>query len=362
MKKKLHHKLIAVVLFFSIFVFSSFEAPKAHAYAVADIAHTIVNTFTGVSTTGGWLSTLAKWVSDSMSQYTIVAYKVAALMAVQQLTQLIIGGGSGQIITDYNQYLYISPQQRAWSQMTSFFNTVSAGRLSALNYEGIGPNYDAYLVAQARQSIMGQPFATNLQQQVTDPTKLFATGNMKGVMSFFECANNPYCYSLVAQNKYNTDLAKAQDIAKNEQVNGFLPTKTSSGRIKQPAALLQNALLQADQLGTQLIMNADYKDGTAALGQIAAGAGINIASRSINYYTSSDQGKEAIRNQNDQFPFSLAYNSNGGFGINAGGIRAYTGVGAGVGGCKKIGNTNSCMNLDVNAQGGQVTSTSQRTR
>jgi hypothetical protein len=193
--------------------------------------------------------------------------------------------------------------------MNSFFNTVSRGRLSSLNYEGVGPNYDAYLVAQSRAAITGQTFATNLQDQVTDPTQTFAAGNMKGISSYLQCANNVMCYTMTATAKYNQEFSKAQDLAKNEADRGFVPKKVN-GRIVSPAALVQNALLAADQLGTQLIMDASWDDGVGAgLTQIAEGAGVSLASRLSNYGISDSAGRQIIQNKNDQFPFSLSYST-----------------------------------------------------
>ena len=274
------------------------------------------------------------------------------MLAVQTVTQAIIGDGDAGAIPDWNDYLYVSPQQRAIAQMNSFFNTTSRGRLSRLNYEGIGPNYDAYLVAQARMAIAGQPFTTNLQDLVTDPTQMFAGGNMKGIMTYMQCANNVSCYSLTSTARYNLEFAKAQEIAKNEQFNGFLPKK-SGGKITRPASILFNTLSQVDQLGTQVIMNTEAKEAKdlpGAYAQLAGGALINIGARTFNYMSADTAGKDAIRNKNDQFPFSLAYSLNGGLGISAGGVTVNTGAGA-FSGDLQIGNTCASGNFTVDLQG-----------
>ena len=243
----------------------------------------------------------------------IVAAKILALLAVQKITAALIGGGNGLLIRDWNNYLYTSPQQTAMKQMDTFFTTTSKGRLSSLNYEGVGPNYDAYLVTQAKQAISSPTPVTNIQAQVTNPTTdLFSGGNMKGIMSYMQCANNVACYTLMATDKYTTEFAKAQTIAKNEQQNGVLPTKTASGRIIKPAALVSNALMEVDKQGQDLIMSAQADDTTsavAALTQIAEGAALSIAARAINYGISDNNGKAATVAQNAKFPFSLSYSS-----------------------------------------------------
>lgn len=332
--------IFSIIFFFNL-IFLAYEA-KAQ-WVTADIPSGVgagAGIAGDVGIFGQLGTTLGKYVTDATANIIITASKVAALLAVQQTTQAIIGKGGGGVIYDWNNYLYISPQQRAMSQMNSFFNTVSKGRLSSLNYEGVGPNYDAYLVAQARMAIAGQPFSTNLQEQASDPTQIFATGNMKGIMTYMQCANNPACYTLVSTAKYNTELQRATEIAVKSQDRGFLPVK-QNGKIIQPAAIVSGALMQIDQLGTQVIMNAEAKSRQEFVGaeaQIAAGTGINITARLFNYMLADSKGKEAIRNKNDQFPFSLSYSTNTGIGISAGGVSISTGAGA-IASQTMIGNT-----------------------
>ncbi|NTW26852.1 MAG: hypothetical protein HGA36_00810 [Candidatus Moranbacteria bacterium] len=357
MKKR---TLLSIVLCFSIIFSIAFikDAPKAKAiYPISmSIANFIPETLSSIGVTGQWVQDIAVYVAEHLDSVIITASKMAALIAVQKITQAIMGTGGGGAISDYNNYLYIAPQQRAMAQMNSFFNTVSRGRLSSLNYEGVGPNYDAYLVAQARQSIAGQPFTTNLQDYATDPTQLFAGGNMKGIMTYMQCANNVACYTLTSTAQYNLEYAKAQTIAKSEQDRGFLPVK-KNGKIIQPSVIVSSALTQMDQLGTQVIMNADASknaDLASSLTQIAAGATINIAARSFNYMLADSTGKDAIQNKNDDFPFSLGYSTNGGIGLNAGGASINTGVAA-LSLQTMIGNTCATMSGALSGNGAVVT-------
>jgi hypothetical protein len=371
---RLRNKIISLILCFSILVsFNMFLfIPRAHAiWGIEDVVSDFVDEYSNLGSLAEAIKENAERIAEKLAEIAaanaITAYKILALLAVQKVTALIIGEGDGLLIRNYASYLYTSPQQVALAQMNTFFNTVSKGRLSYLNYEGVGPNYDAYLVAQAKQAFLGTTFVTNLQEQVANPSDLFSGGNMKGIMAYAtNCANNVACYTLTAKSQYDKEFAKAQDVARSEQQNGFLPTKTSSGRITKPAALLQNALLQVDQVGTQLIMNADPKSDTSSqIGQIAAGAAISIASRAINYGISDNAGKAAIVAQNSQFPFSLGYSSAGGLNFSAGGTTINTALGSlgktvGTGGCTVIGNTQVCGSTDVNAAGGRVTTSTQK--
>jgi hypothetical protein len=325
------NSLLSIVLCVSVTFSVTFSGlffvnvQPARAYTVFDLGNFIPNLGDWGTNLGQLATTIAKWVADKalkiaqiLAGMGVIAAKIIALLGVQALTNsMMSGGSSGYVITDYKNYLYVAPQQRAMAQMDKFFIATSKGRLSSANYEGIGPNYDAYLVNQTKKAIAGQAFVTNIQSQVTDPSKeMFSGGNMKGIMSYMQCANNVACYTMAATQKYDTELTKAQTIAKNEQQGGLLPQKNLlTGKIMKPAALMSNALMQVDQLGTNLILQADPKAPEAAYAQIAGGAAISLISRTINYETANTTDRAALRTKNTQFPFSLSYTASGGASI-----------------------------------------------
>ncbi len=352
-------KKIQAFFLIIVIVFSSWSiAPKAHAYA--GVLDTSLDFITGSATwtmvakeVQKYATELKQYAIDNAVKVYVTASKMAALLAVQKITQAIIGKGDGAIITDYNSYFFVSPQQRALKQMDSFFNTVSRERLSK-PYEGFGKNYDAYLVAQARQGIIGQPLTTNLQDYSSNPTQMLDGGNMRGFMAYFERGNNPASYSLIMQSQYANEIAKATKIAEMEQSGGFLPIK-KDGRIMQPASILANAFTQIDKLGTDVILNAEAKVQSELVGaqaQIMGGAAINIAARSLDYATADAARRAAIQNKNDQFPFSLSYSASG-IGLTANGVTVTTGVGAWTGSLQ-IGNTCAVAGFEVDERGVEV--------
>lgn len=351
-------KKIAIILLLSL-AFNMLLAPQA-AKAWPSVATTGVGASAGLFGDTGIFAQLgtsiAQYVEDNWQAAVLGASKMVALYAVQKITQAIIGEGDDgdTVITDWNSYLNTGPKQRALDQMNLFFNNTSRGRLSSLNYEGVGPKYDTYLKNVGMQTYAKKPFVTNLQEIATEPKELFAGGNMKGVMSYMQCANNPACFSLAANAKYQEILSKEKDIAVKEQTNGFKPVK-KNGKITSPSAIVASALAQVDQLGTQVIMNADLKAGiTAGELQIAGGTVISIAARTLNYATSNKAGKDAIQNKNDEdMPFSLAYSANGGVGFTAGGVTVNTGAAA-FSGAVQIGNTCAAGGTEVDGTGAAV--------
>lgn len=360
-------KFLPIVLCFSIVFFSIFavNVRQAKAWPVSmAIGNFIPETGSMISGLGSLAKTILTQVVDIAKGILVTASKVAALMIVQKITQAIIGKGDagdakGGIITDWDQYLNIGPQQKAMAQMNSFFNNATKGRSSSLNYEGVNSGasrYQNYLIAEAKKSYTPQTFVIDIQDTVTDPGEFFAGENMKGIMAYTKHANNPASIALIASQTYASEVAKAKEIALSEQDKGILPVK-KGGVITQPAAIAGSALSQIDQLGTTLIMNADYKSQgyAGAATQIAAGIGVSVASRSLNYAVADKEGKAAIQNSNGQ-PFSLSYSANGGIGINGAGVNVNTGMGT-ISGQMMIGNT--CASAAATAQGANATVTVQ---
>ena len=282
---------------FTLFTTKPFVSTAHAVWGVADIG---IDIPVGAGTwmdTGISVSNKVKTILDKiiliMANVVLVGAKVAAIKGVQAAVAQMVGGdaeGGGRIIRDFGDYLYTSPQKKALEQMNAFFISTGSGYSS---FDGAGSNYNSYLVAQARQAIKGEPMKTNLQNQVSDPSQMFAGGNMKGLMSYMECANNVACFTLTVESKYADAISKAQDIARSQSVDGFLP-KLVNGRIQSPAIMAQSALMDVDKMGTQMIMDAkigeDGKKLPSALTQIAAGSGLSIAARMANYGI-SDSGK-----------------------------------------------------------------------
>ncbi len=355
-------KYFLTILIVAVFI-SATLTQNARAYAgMLDVG---IDPVTGVTTAGSWVteltdlgSKIGKWVVETVAANLLIGIKIAALMTVQLATSMIIGGPKGDsIVRDYNSYLHIGPEQRAMAQMNTFFNTVSRGRSSTLNYEGVsGNNYNGYMRREGERAIAGSGFETNLQDFVAGPRQMFDSGNMRGITAYMECANNVACFTLASVAKYNNEVAKAKEVAKTEVTSsGFAPRK-ENGRITSPAALAQNALTQMDELGTKIIMNAPTDknaDKSSSIIQIAQGAAISLGARLTNYAVSDEKGKAALRNKNDQFPFSLAYSSVGGVGFNAGGVTVDTGVGK-WGGQTMVGNTCVAGGFVVDSKGANV--------
>lgn len=285
-----------------------------------DAGNFVPNLGSFIAKLGNWVGDIGQWIWENKNEIlrvlaaaSIEAAKVLALKGVQIMTAEITGQDGGLIIRDWGNYLYDAPSQKALKQMDSFYNTASKGRRSSLNYEGVSgtSNISGFFVSQSKQTIAGASFQTNIQELVANPRQdLFSTGNMKGLMSTTQCANNVACFTLTASMEYDKNVAKNQEIAKAEQQNGVRPTKNANGFIDKPAALINNALMQVDEMGTKLIIDAK-SDGTisyvSALAQIAEGAALSIAAKAGSYYATDAEASAAPNAAKSEYPFSLSY-------------------------------------------------------
>ncbi|HOW60537.1 MAG TPA: hypothetical protein P5548_01595 [Candidatus Moranbacteria bacterium] len=329
MKKKPFFSVISVILCFSIIFYGVFvtNLKVAQAYTVFDAPNFVPNTGDWVTNLGDWMTAIGEFawevyevLKNYLAALAVFAAKMVALYAVQKFTAELIGGdsedsGGSLMIRDYANYLFTAPAQKAMNQMETFYNTVAKGRLSSANYEGVGSIYDVYLSSGATKMIKGgEKHATDIQDITGggDPRQsLFKSRNMRGVMAYVKCANNLPCFSIMSQTQYDEYLKQNKEQAKTEQNNGLIPQK-KLGRIIKPTALISSAFSTLDKMGTDLIMTAEatgVDDAGAALAQIAEGMVISTLARSANYGISDDEGKAAIIAQNNQFPFSTAYNN-----------------------------------------------------
>lgn len=318
-------KIFCLILILSLFI-TPLPSHKAHAViSVFDIVTQINTLITDIGVWAGNFTEWAKFSNEISEKWALAAMKAASTLAVNSAIRAIVGSGNdGQpnFVTNWNDYLYLSPHDRTMLHMNSFFNSVSGGRLSASGYEGFGSmNYDAYMASMAMQSLQGQAFVTTLPRQVNDPTQLFANKSMRDFMSYLRPANNVWGYTSRAQQEYAAEFAKQQTIAEKTQVNGWLPKINSNGRISAPATLFQNAMESVDRMGNDIIVNATTP------GELAIGSLTRIAAQTLQAGIGGDAAADRVRARNSSTNLNLNYNPTTGLSIGANGQNYSTGVG-----------------------------------
>ena len=248
--------VISVLIFFNA-VFFLFPQP-AHAQYWGT-----VNIFSDL------MINMMEGIQRSIEGALLGSLKVAAVQMLNtQVGQLVSGGVSGRplFITDFNDFLYQGPAERADLYMNDFFTLTTRGQSARANYisvgdsGGIGGNYAAYLESVGRQvtTERGRINISDLNEYTPSPEAMFAEGDWRAFNAFFSNpANNPYGYALQAEEVYQNKLAREQRAAEIEaQSSGFLAAK-QGGRVVTPAGSIEAALNNVQDLGNRIIAGAD---------------------------------------------------------------------------------------------------------
>lgn len=330
-KRKITHAVSLILIL--TFSFGSY-VPKARATWPTIPVDAISNTMTTIQQTiaTGWETTMGgikvqEWANDELDRYVMPIAKQTAIILINKSVQSLIGNnnnGKPQFITNWNEYLYLNPQQRANGYMNSFFNRATGGRLSVLN-EGISNSYDSYMVTQAQKANAGQPCAVDIQNYTSNPNQMFVDGNLRGFMAFLKPCNNPVAFATIAGNERAAQIEKEQNIAKLQQSNGFLP-KMIGNVIMAPASLYENALTGIDQMGNNMLVNAKTYP------ELLAATAINIGSKTLqyNFGTANTQNRVSAQSgAGSSVNFRVNYNDKTGAGMSLNGTSVNTGVGAG---------------------------------
>lgn len=286
-------KIILIVLTISMVIYNVAYVPTAKAWPVFDVITEVTSTISSVFDGGLFFETVAERVWDFIQTNLETFERMLALTATQMAVDQLLGKGSGKspYVSNWNQYLYLGPQQRTMTYLQGMFNQSTRGRASLSNYEGVGQLYDQYLLRQAQASISPIPMTVNLRDYANDPRDIFAAKSFRPFNAWLNCPNNPDCITLIAQSSYANELQKQTTVANKEQTNGFLAQK-KNGRIITPAALVQKGFTELDKYGTDLIINAQE------LGDILLGAVIRIAGAGMQAAYGDENLLDAARQRN----------------------------------------------------------------
>lgn len=228
-------------------------------------------------------------VFDSISRQIegamLGSLKVAAIKALNsQISQLAGGGSGGQpvFVTDWNKFLNTTPQQQANLYIKNFFQSTTRGKSSIANYSGIGQtggsvtgNYAGYLVSQAEKSIQNTSPVYDLDQY-GNPNTMWSEGDFRSVSAFFKPANNPFGYTLMAENAYATELERQKEIAKTQaQSSGFIGVQ-KNGITVTPAGSVQAMVTDVQTLGNKMLAAATNP------GEFMSGVVMSVVNTTVN--------------------------------------------------------------------------------
>lgn len=238
---------------------------------------------------GAMLKYMLENIRIAIEGAMLAALKIAAVETLNsQVGQMITGGGNGGrplVITNYNDFLYRAPSQRAGLYMNDFFTLTTRGKSYGSNYIPYGGhsnfrgNYNAFLIASAQQTIWGSGATiVNLEEYTPSPEQMFATGDWRAFNAFFSNpANNPFGYALQAEQAYQQKLAMEQEQARIKAMSGggFLPVERN-GNVITPARTIGDVVEHVTTLGNTIVAAAQNP------AELAGGVILAVANKMIN--------------------------------------------------------------------------------
>lgn len=314
MSKKIEKASLISIFFFTVMFSLVFSAPKAQAIPVFDAGDIATNTLslyqeamTQITTLQEYAQTIQEYQKKVQGSATLLQAKQKALSDIRKnITREYFSGDNNLQITDYDDYLNKTPKKEALSGMEEkggFYDEVSNGRSSAFSYEVAGgrTDFDSYFASQSKSALTSNSPKTTLQNRVSSPNAIF-NGNMKGLVSYMECGNNPACYSLAAEKTYEEKTGELKEVAKAQETDGYKP-KIENGKIVKPSELVKNASLQVENMGINFINTAGNGEQTMndAINQVLIGTDISLNSYLGKYGLSTSDLQDAA----DLFSFSL---------------------------------------------------------
>lgn len=246
----------------------------------------------------------------------------ALKMLNRQIDKLIGGGGGGSsksvaFITNWNTYLVKEPKDKTRVYMNDYLSQITRGRGSNGNYlsEGFsagsilgilggkgGGSYASQLVSMAKSQT-----SEKKEPQFNypgDPSQMFKGGTFKLMSLYLSGINNPWGFSVNAQEKYQEKLAEEKKIAETKAVayQGFKGTesksksaKSSDTTIKTPGSVVKDMVSNVKDIGNKIVAAAQHPEEiiTAIVSQMMTKfiqQGIGEVEKVIDKETSKIQG------------------------------------------------------------------------
>ncbi|MDD2766847.1 MAG: hypothetical protein PHH40_03740 [Candidatus Moranbacteria bacterium] len=273
MSKKTSRKIIISSIMFFSMTFSFFpQQARADVWGAAF----------GAMMVDQMITTIKRQIEGAL----MGTLKMAAVQMLNSKVGQLIGGGVGGqplFITDFNEFLYQSPREKANLYMNDFFSMTTRGKASSANYIAAGSNsgglrgdYTGYLVSSAKRVTTERSIPTySLDEH--GGMDAFSRGNSRAFNAFFRNPmNNPYGYSLEAQQMYREQIEAEQTVAATKALaTGFLP-KEQGGRVLSPAATIQAATTNIQNLGNDILAAAQNP------GELLSGVVMSMANKLVS--------------------------------------------------------------------------------
>jgi len=270
-EKKMDKKIIFSLLFFCFSFFLFPQVVRADSWGAAY----------GATMIDQMITTIKRQIEGAI----LGTLKMAATEVLNNKVMGLVGGGTGSqplFITDFKEFLYQDPHEKVHLFMNDFFSMTTQGKASAANYRGEefnagihGGDFSGYLINTAK-SVTTERSVRKYNFDQFGGINGFSRGNLKAFNAFFSNPmNNPYGYSIEAQQMYQEQLKTEQTVAATKSLSrGFLP-KEQGGRVMSPAATIEAAVTNVQNLGNNIIAAAENP------GELVSGVILAMANKMV---------------------------------------------------------------------------------
>jgi hypothetical protein len=174
-------------------------------------------------------------------------------------------------ITDWRDYLVKQPEGRTRIYMNDYISQMTSGRGSRTGYVGEGflgggsaGSYNQMLSNIAKKETIDRQ--TPKTTYPGDPSQMFAQGNFKNMGTYLSGVNNPWAFSIAAQNEYQKRLTeeKTESQTRAMAYEGFRGTevKGRNGQvlITNPGSVVKQAVTNVQDIGNKIVAAATHPE------------------------------------------------------------------------------------------------------
>jgi hypothetical protein len=251
-------KRFILVIFLCLFIFSSpLTTPRAHALW-PDIP-------------GFTYKQMLEDIRDRIKGIILGMLKQQAIQTInKQVDSMMAGGGKGgpKFITDWEAYLYKTPDNNTKLYINDYLSKITSGKGSISGYksEGFGAGgggYASQLVAMAKSNTINKKTPSLTYQG--DPSQMFASGKFKNFNSYLSGINNPWSFDVNAQNEFAKKTAMERKMAsvKSQAYLGGIgvgEAANGKGKITLPGSVIVQTKANSMDLGNKVIASATHPE------------------------------------------------------------------------------------------------------
>ncbi|HLN18639.1 MAG TPA: hypothetical protein VK255_00530 [Patescibacteria group bacterium] len=306
-KKNIKNKFkrIILVVFVFFFIFSStLTVPKAQAtYSWPDII-------------GFSYKEMLEELYNKVQGMILGMLKQQAIQTISsQVDSMISGSGSGsaKFITDWEKYLYKTPDNNTKLYMNDYLSKITSGKGSLSSYltEGFssssssgssssGSGYASQLVSMAKSNTTNKKDPSFSYEG--NPSNMFSSGNFKNFNSYLSGINNPWSFDVNAQNEYAQKKEEERSLAavKAQAYLGGIGVGEGSsgkGKITLPGSVIVQTKSNVMDLGNKVLASASHPE------EVVTSLVSKILSQAMK------QGMSMLQSQLSDLPFGSQISS-----------------------------------------------------